>query len=247
MGPGQEEAPVDISPHDTQTRRGGSRSLRTVGREWPLTWADAPLFLVAAIGASVALAAAGRLVGGPLEGSVGALDRRVARSLASERTAELDAATGWATHVGTLAVHVSLTVLVAAFLVWRWQRWREALVLVVALAFQAVCVVGVGLAVGSDLGASFPSPQTSAAAVSGAFAVAVFVRTSAWWLRVLAVALIVLAVPTAALATMYRGADTLSGSVAGALLGVLAVAVGLALVDHGCRRHLDRALEREFG
>jgi undecaprenyl-diphosphatase len=83
---------------------------------------------------------------------------------------------------------------------------------------------------GSPVGSSFPSGHTAAAAAYAAIAVVVFWHTRTVWLRILSVAVTTLIAGVVATSRMYRGMHFLTDTIAGALLGCVAVALTTAVL-----------------
>ena len=61
------------------------------------------------------------------------------------------------------------------------------------------------------------------------------------------VALTIAVASAVAWGRMYRGMHYLSDVLAGALLGLVSLAVTWLIIEHAYQRHLDRELEQEFG
>lgn len=236
-------------------RSGRPVSLRAA---WPLQWSDVGLFVLAFAVISGAWISFGFLVTGPLDGSVGDVDRRVAESLVEHRTETWNSLSHWGSMLAETATKVVVTAVVALIMLYRWRRWREPLLVVTALILEASCFLMVTLVVArhrpdvphldsSPVDSSFPSGHTAAAMVYGAFAVVVFLSTRKLWPRVLSVVLTIAVVVVVGLARMYRGMHFLSDVTAGALLGLVCLTATWFIIEHAHQRHLDRAVRKAFG
>ncbi len=225
---------------------------------WPLTWSDLGLFLLAFCIVSGTFIGLGFLVTGPLDGSLGELDRDVAESLAGSRTDGWNTLSFWGSMLSETAVKICLTAVVVLVMLRRWKSWREPLLVATALVFEASAFLLVTLVVGrhrpdvpqldsSPVDSSFPSGHTAAAVVYGAMAIVVFQRSRRLWPKILAVAVIVAVTAAVGLSRMYRGMHFLSDVAAGVLLGLVSLAITYVIVERAHRRHLDHSLGREFG
>ena len=203
-------------------------------RSWPLTWRDLGVLAVAWFAITAVLVAVGELITGPLDGSIGDTDRRVARWFADGRTTRLDDLSFWGSMLSETAVKVVLTAVAAAIMLAVWRRWNDALLVAVALILEACIFLTVTLIVGrhrpdvvqldsSPVDSSFPSGHVAAAAVYGAFAIIVARHTTARWPRIVAVVVAAAVTAIVAWARMYRGMHHLSDVIAGAVLGVVSI------------------------
>lgn len=237
-------------------RRTGKPVLLT--QSWPLQWSDLGLAALALALISGAWIGLGFLLTGPLDGSVGDLDRRVAESLAGRRTDAWDDLSRWGSTLAGITTEIVVTAVVITVMLRRWRRWREPLLVAIALMLEASCFLVVALVVGRDrpdvphlddppIASSFPSGHTASAMTYGTFVIIVFLSTRKWWPRILSVVLTLAVVATVGLARMYRGVHFLSDVTAGALLGLVCLAAAWFIVDHAHQRHFDQALRREFG
>ncbi len=219
---------------------------------WPLAWRDLGLLAVAYAAISALMVAAGELITGPFDGSIGGTDRRVARWFADGRTARLDDLSFWGSMLSETAVKVVLTAVAAAVMIAVWRRWNDALLVAVALILEACIFLTVTLIVGrhrpdvvrldsSPVDSSFPSGHVAAAAVYGAFAIIVARHTAARWPRIVAVVVATAVTAIVAWARMYRGMHHLSDVIAGAALGVVSIWVTWAVM----RRADERRAQRE--
>jgi undecaprenyl-diphosphatase len=82
----------------------------------------------------------------------------------------------------------------------------------------------------SPVDSSYPSGHVAAATVYGAFVVIVFWHTTSRWWRSLAVACFVGVVATVAWSRMYQGMHYFSDVVAGIVLGLVTLAICLAIL-----------------
>ena len=255
---------MHLSPSSPAPRRaGGDASRRDVPpqglrRSWPLQWGDVGLFVLAFAVISAIWIGLGNLITGPLDHSIGDIDRRVAEWFAADRTDQLDSLSYWGGMLSDTFTKIIVTAIVLAVMLWKWRSWREVLFVAMALILEACCFLFVTLVVarprpdvprldGSPVDSSFPSGHVAAAVCYGAFAVVVFLHTTKLWPRVLAVVITVAVVCAVAWSRMYRGMHFLSDVIAGALLGLVSLVVTWLIIDHAYQRHLDRELSREFG
>lgn len=72
----------------------------------------------------LAVLAVGWLITGPLEGSVDPWDDSVERSIAAERTSDLDVAAAIGSGIADTIVGVGIAVVVAGLAAWRLRSWR---------------------------------------------------------------------------------------------------------------------------
>ncbi len=235
-----------------------SRSPVSLRRSWPLRWSDLGLFVLALTLISGAWIGLGFLVTGPLERSVGDLDRRIVASLVDHRTGTWDALSHGASILAEAPTAIVVSAVVMAVMLRRWRCWREPLLVAAALALEASCFLTVTLVVARDrpdvphldrppIDSSFPSGHTSTAMTYGAFAIVVFLSTRKRWPRIVSGVITLAVVAVVGLARMYRGMHFLSDVAAGALLGLACLGAAWFIVDHAHRRHVDQALRREFG
>ena len=82
--------------------------------------------ILAAVWAVLVLAvlAVGWLITGPLEGSVDPWDDSVERSIAAERTSDLDVAAAIGSGIADTIIGVGIAVVVAGLAAWRLRSWR---------------------------------------------------------------------------------------------------------------------------
>lgn len=204
---------------------------------WPVHRRQSVQLLCGWVALTVAWIGLGSLFTGPLAGGAPVrADEHVARWMVAQRTPTWNHVTVWGSLLAETTTKVVVTALLALVFLGLWRRWFEPVFLVIALAIEAAAFIVVTMVVGrsrpdvprldgSPVGSSFPSGHTAAAAAYAAIAVVVFWHTRKRWPRVLVVLLAVLVPVVVGLARMYRGMHFLSDTVAGALLGVAAVAL----------------------
>lgn len=210
------------------------------------------------LGSAVVILLVGVLVGlllakGASHDAVGRADTRVDRWFAAHRTNDLNRATHYATDAAETPTIAALAVLTVAGAALAWRRWREPMLLAVAVAGEVLIFVTITLLVDRprppvshlDVApptSSFPSGHTAAAvALYGAWAVVAWQRSRSALLRGL-LTLLAVAVPIAvALSRMYRGMHYPTDVLAGALLGAGWLAVTVRGIRLGVRHHELRA------
>ena len=210
-------------------------------RTWTLGWDDARSFGTAFVAVVAVFSAVGWLlyrIGG--DNSLIDADERVTNWFVDRRTdARTDVAT-WGAHLADTIVKVALTAIVAALMLRAWRRWREALLVIVTLTFEASAFIATSYIVSrprpddqlvsSPVDNSFPSGHVAAATVYAAFAVIVFWHTRAVWARALAVVLSALVPLIVAVARVYQGMHYLSDVVAGVVLGIVSLVICTRLI-----------------
>jgi membrane-associated phospholipid phosphatase len=185
--------------------------------------------------------------------SLGRADAGVSRWLARERNPDLNEVTLVSSEAGgtlTVTILAVLSVAVAAFV---WRRWREPMLVAVAVAGEVAIFLVVTLLV--DRGrppvphldeapptSSFPSGHTAATiALWGALAVLASERARSALVRGLFLTLAVVLPLLVASSRMYRGMHFLTDVLGGVLLGslwLLATVRGIRLgVAHWALRH----------
>lgn len=168
-------------------------------------------------------------------------DESVAEWFVDERTDTVNDVAHWGATVSDTFVKIILSVLVAGFMLWRWRRWHEAVIIGGTLIFEATAFIITSVIVGrprpdveqlleSPVDTSFPSGHVAAATVYGAFAIVVFWHTRAVWARVAITVVCVAAALVVAWARMLQGMHFLSDVVAGIVLGIVSLVVFVRIV-----------------
>jgi membrane-associated phospholipid phosphatase len=196
------------------------------------------------------------LVDVALDRGLGSRDDSVSRWLVDHRTAWLDHLTAGGTFIAnTIPVIGVVLVVSVGFLVAR--RWREPLFLISALVLEFVVFLTANLLIDRDrpnvprldstpATASYPSGHIAATiAVWGGMAIIVMACTRRRAARFIAFLVAAALAGLVGFARVYRGMHHVTDVVAGALLGVCALAVALTVVrvtgyvsDHQ-REHRD--------
>lgn len=204
---------------------------------WPLDRADWYHLAIAL----VAVIAAGVLIGELLTNWSGLswvvdTDRSVAQNLADGRTDTATDLAHWGATIADTPVKIALSIAIGGVFLWHWRRWHEALMVILALVFEATAFIiitsivqrprpDVERLLDSPVNSSFPSGHVAAATVYGAFVVVVFWHTRAVWARAGAVVIVALATLAVAWARMYQGMHYLSDVIAGVVLGLVSIAI----------------------
>ena len=194
--------------------------------------------------------------------SIGRADADVSRWLAGERNGELNDVTAVTSEVGgtiTVTVLAVLSVAVAAFV---WRRWREPMLVAVAVAGEVGIFLVVTLLVDrrrppvrhldeAPPTSSFPSGHTAATiALWGALAVLASERARSALVRGLFWTLAVVVPLVVATSRMYRGMHYFTDVLGGLVLGwvwLAATVRGIRLgVAHWALRHGGRADRRPW-
>lgn len=237
---------MDLDTTADRTRRDDGL-FHEIGRTWPLDRSDALRFVAAFTAITAVWWGLGALIVGPLDDSVGRIDRRIAADMAATRTPFLDDLSLVGSWLAETVVKVGFTSVAVVLMIVMWRRWHDALFVALSLVLEASCFLAITLLVdrprpdverldSSPVHSSFPSGHVAAAVVYAAFAVVVFLRTRAVWARVLAVVVTVVVAGAVAWARMYRGMHHLSDVLAGVLLGVVCLVVTWAILDRAAGR-----------
>ena len=232
--------PLDPSPADREAAlaerwrrlRGGVPSALYL-----LAWALLLVVVLVALGWLLAKVAS--------HDAVGRADAGASRWFAARRTRDLNEVTNVASDLAetlTITVLAVLTVAVSALV---WRRWREPMLVAVAVAGEVSIFLLVTLLVDrprppvrhldpAPPTSSFPSGHTAAAiAMYGALAVLASERARSALLKGFFVCLAVAVPVGVALARVYRGMHFLSDVLAGMLLGTVWLAVAVRGVRLG--------------
>jgi membrane-associated phospholipid phosphatase len=248
MAARQTHGPLDPSPGDREAALAARwRRLRdgVPSALYLLGWALALL---------ATLVAVGWLLSKVLhDDGVGRADADVSRWLARRRNGDLNDVTAVTSELGGTLTITALAVLTVAIAAWVWRRWREPMLVAVAVAGEVGIFLAVTLLVDRERPpvrhldeapptSSFPSGHTAAAiALYGALAVLASERARSALVRRLVVAAAVVIPLLVAASRMYRGMHFLSDVLGGVLLGtvwLLAVVRGIRLgVLHRSLRH----------
>jgi undecaprenyl-diphosphatase len=240
--------PLDPAPDDRETAL--AARWRRLRQGVPST-----LYLVAcALVLAVVLVGVGWVLSRVVhDDGVGRADSGLSRWLAGERTADLNDATLFTSEVGgTLAV-TALAVVAVAFAASAWRRWREPMLVAVAVGGEVLIFLLVTMLVDRERPpvrhldeapptSSFPSGHTAATiALWGALAVLASERARSALVRNLFLVLAFVLPLLVASSRMYRGMHFLTDVLGGVLLGGLWLAAtvrGIRLgVAHWALRH----------
>jgi undecaprenyl-diphosphatase len=183
----------------------------------------------------------------------GRADAHVDRWFAAHRSNDLNRATQYAADAAETPTVAALAVLTVAGAALAWRRWREPMLVAVAVTGEVLIFLAITLLVDRprplvehlDVApptSSFPSGHTAAAvALYGAWALLARQRSRSALLRGL-LTLLAIAVPTAvALSRVYRGMHYPTDVLAGALLGTGWLAVTVRGIRLGVRHRELRA------
>jgi membrane-associated phospholipid phosphatase len=185
--------------------------------------------------------------------AVGRADTGISRWLAGERNGELNDATAVTTEVGGTLTVTALAVLATAAAALVWRRWREPMLVAVAVAGEVAIFLVVTLLVdrqrppvkhldAAPPTSSFPSGHTAATvALWGALAILASERARSALVRGIVLALAFGLPVLVASSRMYRGMHFFTDVLGGALLGLVwlgATVRGIRLgVAHWALRH----------
>ncbi len=179
-------------------------------------------------------------------------DADLARSFADSRTGTGNDMAHWGAFLSNTATKIVVTVLLVAGALARWRRWHEALLIALSLVFEAGAFVTISRLVGrsrpavprlldSPLDTSFPSGHVAAATVYLALAVVVVWHTRSTLARLSAVVVALVVAFVVAVSRMYQGMHYLSDVVAGALLGLVTLAITTRIIAASTRAPYDAA------
>ena len=213
------------------------------------------IYLVAcAVVLAVALVAAGWVLAKVVhDDGIGRADAGVNRWLAGERNGELDDVTIYTSETGGTLAITALAVVAVAVAAFVWRRWREPMLVAVAVAGEVGIFLLVTLLVDRDRPpvrqldeapptSSFPSGHTAATiALWGALAVLASERARSAMVRGLFLTLAVVLPLLVASSRLYRGMHFPTDVVGGVVLGglwLLATVRGIRIgVAHWALRH----------
>jgi membrane-associated phospholipid phosphatase len=243
--------PNDVSRHEISGGDGGSESTQEpssilVADPGPGTRAQQlrHAALVAAAGylaLVILMLAIGLALTHPLDHSVGRWDESVNRWFADHRTPLWNSVTEDATWMVDTVPAIAVAFVITAVLAWR-HRWREAAMLVFALALELVVFLSVTWLVArprpdvvrlnaSPSTSSFPSGHTAAATVLLAgLAIIVTCCTRNTVLRVSSYVFAVAAAVLVGFGRVYRGMHHPTDVIAGAVLGAGCLVVAVLVV-----------------
>jgi membrane-associated phospholipid phosphatase len=180
---------------------------------------------------------------------VGQADHATERWFAHDRNPELNTVTKYTTYLGETITVVVLGLVVAIGARVMWKRWREPVLVLVALAGEVSIFVAVTLLIdrhrppvrhldAAPATSSFPSGHTAAAVVLYLLiAVLLSQRVRSGGTRKLLWVLAVLVPVIVALSRLYRGMHYPTDVASGALLGVLWLVTAVKGVRLGAVQH----------
>ncbi|HEX5879271.1 MAG TPA: phosphatase PAP2 family protein [Actinomycetota bacterium] len=240
--------PLDPGPDDRET---------ALAARWRRLREGVPptlYLLVCAVVLALALIGVGWVLAKVVhDDGIGRADAGVSRWFAGERTADLNDATVFTSEVGGTLSVTALAVVAVAFAALVWRRWREPMLVAVAVAGEVLIFLLVTMLVDRDRPpvrhldeapptSSFPSGHTAATiALWGSLAVLANQRARSALVRNLFLVLAFVVPLLVATSRMYRGMHFVTDVVGGVLLGGLWLAAtvrGIRLgVAHWALRH----------
>jgi membrane-associated phospholipid phosphatase len=244
MNPTAAHRPLDPSPQDPEM---------TLAERWRNFREGVPSALLL-LGSAVVLLAVLVLLGMFLakvasHDAIGRADTSASRWFAAHRSKDLNEATHYTTDAAETPTVTILAVLVVAGAALAWRRWREPLLVAVAVAGEVTIFLIVTLLVDrsrppvSHLDkapptSSFPSGHTAAAiALYGAVAILASERARSAAVRWLFAALAVVIPVAVAISRVYRGMHYTSDVIAGAVLGTAWLLASLRGIRLGVAHH----------
>ena len=164
------------------------------------------------------------------------LDERITDWLVAHRTDGWTSVASWGARLADTPVKIGISVVACAIALWRWRRWREALLIALSLTFEASAFIITSFIVGrprpdveplldSPVDTSFPSGHVAAATVYGAFVVILFWHVRSPTARAAAIVACAAVVTTVGASRMYQGMHYFSDVVGGIVLGVTSLVV----------------------
>lgn len=196
-------------------------------------------------GAYIVLVAVWVVVGELIErgpfGGVRSFDERVAEGAVGWRTPGRDDVAFYVAQGADTFIKIGVTAALVVLFWLLWRRWHEVVVVAGSLVLEAAVFMTVTTIVqrprpdvpqleASPVSSSFPSGHTAAAAVYTALAVVVCWHTRNRLARAAAVAVTALAPVLIGTARVYQGMHHVTDVAFGALLGLVTVAVVVAIV-----------------
>jgi len=235
----------------------------TLAERWRRLRAGIPSALFLA-GSAVALLAVLVLLGFLLtkvanDDALGRADSRLSRWFAANRSTGMNEVTRWTSNAGGTLPIAAMAGLIVAGTALAWRRWREPMLVAVAVAGEVAIFLGITMLVDrarppvSHLDeapptSSFPSGHTAAAvALYGALAIIASERARSALLRWLLVALAVAIPLVVSVSRVYRGMHYVSDVVGGVLLGatwlyLTTIGIRLGVLHHQLRERVPGRL-----